>query len=209
MSKTTDVVISAPDLRTAEFQLVGTAPLVIHKFSAKARRKMMADQAAGGQAKSKKTREPKDFNEVFQNARHISEEGWDGIAAPAFRSALIDACRLVGFKMTHAKLSVFVLADGLDADDGTPLVQIEGGEPEMHEATVRNATGVADVRVRPMWRRWGVKLRVQFDAGQFSLQDVTNLLLRAGMQVGVGEGRPNSKSSHGQGWGTFTIHQGE
>jgi hypothetical protein len=56
-----------------------------------------------------------------------------------------------------------------------------------------------------MWREWGLTLKVKFDADQFSATDVTNLLLRAGLQVGVGEGRPDSRESAGLGWGTFEI----
>lgn len=205
--ESTAVAITAPKFETVRFAIVGTAPLVQHRFSAKQRHAIMETQAAGQQARSKKKREAKDFDEVFRAAAHISEDGWYGIPAPSFRSAMIDACRLVGYKMTIAKQSLFVVADGLDADEGTPLVRLDDGDPERHEAMVRNATGVCDVRVRPMWRRWSLTLRIQFDADQFSHEDVTNLVYRAGMQVGVGEGRPFSKKSHGQGWGTFTISE--
>jgi hypothetical protein len=34
-----------------------------------------------------------------------------------------------------------------------------------------------------------------------------NLLDRAGQQVGIGAGRPFSKKSVGQGWGTFSVDQ--
>jgi hypothetical protein len=70
---------------------------------------------------------------------------------------------------------------------------------------VRNATGVADIRVRPMWREWGANVRVKYDADQFTIQDVTNLMQRVGMQVGIGEGRPDSRDSAGLGWGTFRL----
>ena len=69
----------------------------------------------------------------------------------------------------------------------------------------RNATGVFDIRVRPMWREWYAQPVIQFDADQFKLQDVFNLLSRVGMQVGLGEGRPDSKMSSGLGYGTFTV----
>ena len=142
--------------------------------------------------------------ETYEQAKHVSEEGWIGIPAPSFRNAMISACRIVGFKMTLAKLSVFVLPDGFDADDGTPLVRIYG-EPEVHEGLVRNATGVADVRWRPMWRKWHAIVRVSYDADQFTIEDVLNLLARSGMPVGIGEGRPDSKQSAGMGWGTFEV----
>jgi hypothetical protein len=54
--------------------------------------------------------------------------------------------------MTLAKLSLFIEADGLDVIDGTPLVRIIAGEPERTDMHVRNATGVVDIRTRPMWR---------------------------------------------------------
>jgi hypothetical protein len=137
---------------------------------------------------------------------HKSVEGWACIPAGAFRAAAISACRLVGFKMTMAKLSLFIEQDGLDAIDGTPLVRIHG-DPEISEMMVRNATGVADIRVRPLWRDWSCDLRIRYDCDQFNRIDVANLLLRVGTQVGIGEGRPDSKSSNGLGFGLFRSEQ--
>ena len=37
------------------------------------------------------------------------------------------------------------------------------------------------------------------------VHEVRNLLVRAGVQVGIGEGRPYSKKSYGMGWGTFEV----
>lgn len=198
------VQISAPNLRTASFELIGTAPFVQLRFSEKAMNAMMDKMKGGTQSKSKKIRSARDFNEDFIQAQHISTEGWVGIPAGAFRSAMISACRLVQFKMTLAKLSVFIEADGIDKVDGVPLVKIIG-KPEPNTMAVRNATGVADIRCRPMWKKWSVNLRVTYDEDQFSLQDVTNLLSRVGAQVGIGEGRPDSRMSAGLGWGTFKI----
>lgn len=198
------VQIAAPRLSVAEFHLKGTAPYVQLRFSQKAMNAMAEKMKAGSQARGKKIREARNFDDDYEQAKHVSTEGWVGIPAGSFRAAMISACRLVGFKMTLAKLSCFILADGFDRVDGVPLVKI-GGEPEPNIMAVRNATGVADLRCRPMWRDWTCRLRVQFDQDQFSLQDVSNLLMRVGQQVGVGEGRPDSRDSCGLGWGTFRI----
>jgi hypothetical protein len=117
---------------------------------------------------------------------------------------MISACRLVGFKMTLAKLSVFVVADTFDRVDGIPLIHFSG-DPERTEMAVRNATGVADIRVRPMWRAWSATVHITFDEDQFSSADVMNLMVRVGQQVGIGEGRPDSRDSAGLGWGTFRV----
>lgn len=200
------VVISAPRMRTAEFTLVGTAPYMQARFSQKAINKIRADQEAGSQSTKKKKRDPRDFKEDYEGAKYISEEGWNGMPAGAFRTAMIDCCRLVNFKMTFAKLAVFIEADGFDKIDGTPLVRIYG-DPEMSIDGVRNANGNLDLRARPLWREWTVNLRVRFDEDQFSLTDVSNLLARVGLQCGVGECRPNSRESTGKGFGLFTIEQ--
>lgn len=198
------VQIKAPDIRTTTFKIVGTAPYVQARFSGKAMQAMKSKMLAGNVARGKKVREARDFDDDYMQAMHKTSDGWCGIPAGAFRQAMISACRLVGFKMTLAKLSVFVEADGFDAVDGVPLIRIEGS-PERVDMAVRNATGVADIRVRPMWRKWGATVRVNYDADQFTAADVANLMLRVGQQVGIGEGRPDSRESAGLGWGTFTF----
>lgn len=200
------VTVPPPNLQIAVFKIRGDAPLVINAFSEKARAEMRAKQLAGSVANKGKKREPKNFKECYEQARHKSKAGWDGLPAAAFRNACVSACRTVGFKMTLAKLSIFCIADGFDKVSHDPLVKITKGKPQYFEAAVRNATGVADLRARPLWEPgWEAKVRLRFDADQFTLEDVTNLLVRVGMQVGLCEGRPDSKNSCGMGWGTFEV----
>ena len=152
-AKTQHVSIKAPNLITTEFTIVGDSPYVQNKFSAKAKQQIHDTQTQGSTAKKGKQREPKDFKACYEGAMYkAASGGWHGIPAPAFRNACISACKIVGFAMTRAKLSVFTLADGYDAEDGTPLVRITKGEPTYHEAAVRPEKGGCDIRPRPMWR---------------------------------------------------------
>jgi hypothetical protein len=196
--------ITPPNLRVVEFKLTGTAPLVQLRFPEKAMNQMKAKHEAGSTGRKGVKREPRNFEDDYKNAPHVSTKGWYGVPAGAFRNALISACRVCGFKMTQAKLAVFVVADGFDKVDGVPLVKIVG-EPHQVTHAVRNATGVVDLRTRAMWDEWSMLVKVRFDADMFTTQDVANLFARAGMQVGIGEGRPDSKESGGMGWGTFTV----
>lgn len=197
------VQIPAPRFSVANFRIVGTSPYVQHRFSKKAKEKMRGEQAAGSQSKSRKAREARDFDAEFQQAMYLSKDGWNGIPAGSFRAASISACRLVGFKMTLAKLSLFIEADGYDAEEGIDLVRIYGEPVKVeHMVRIQQTTSIA---VRAMWREWYADLRIRYDEGQFSVTDVANLLSRVGMQVGIGEGRPDSKSSTGMGWGLFRI----
>ena len=168
---------------------------------------MQDKMEGGGTSKGKKIRAPRDFDLDVENAKHISREGWCGIPAAAFRAAMISACRLVGFKMTLAKMSLFVQADGYDKIDGQPLIKIVG-KPVRCDMPVRNATGVMDIRARPVWHEWSAEVKISYDSEQFKLEDVSNLLARVGMQVGIGEGRPDSRMSAGIGYGLFTVDGG-
>ena len=199
------IAITEPDFQVLHIHIQGETPLVMNRFSAKAQEEMKAKQEAGSTSSSKKVREAKDFTALFEGAKHVSTEGWEGIHAAAFRNGAISACRAVGFKMTHAKLAFMVLADGLDRVDGAPLVKLTEGVAEEWIAPTRNATGVIDLRCRPMYKTWAATLRIRYDAGMLTATDVTNLIARVGMQVGIGEGRPDSKMSAGLGYGLFEI----
>jgi len=202
-TKNQDVVINAPNIKSGTFLIRGNAPLVMNKFSNKAKGCIREKQEAGSTAKGKKVREAKDFQQCYENSKHVSDEGWCGIPASAFRCAMIRACSIVGYKMTQAKMSVFIEADGYDSD-GIGLVKITKGSPRYSEYPVRNASGVCDMRARAMWDPgWEAKVTIKWDADQFTLNDVSNLLMRAGVQVGILEGRPSSKDSCGMNWGTF------
>lgn len=199
------VTISAPKFERAVFEIIGTEVLVIHRFSAKTKAEMKFKMETGKASGSKKNRDPKDTDQTFHEARYFSPEGWDGFHAGALRNAMISACRLVGFKMTLAKLSIFVEADGHDAQEPQiPLVRIIG-KPTKQEDMARVETGQPYVTVRAAYHDWAAKVCIRWDTDQFTISDITNLLSRVGMQVGLGEGRPDSKNSAGMGWGLFDI----
>lgn len=201
----TRIAVTPPNFQRATFTLVGLSPLVVHRFSQKVKRELLAKQLAGNTARSKSKREAMDPQKLFADSRYTSPEGWDGFHAAALRNALISACRLVRFKMTLARLSIFVVADGYDAQEPQiPLVRIYG-EPQMIQDIARVQTGEPYVTVRAAYYPWSAKPTISWDADQFSAADVANLLTRVGLQVGIGEGRPDSKRSAGMGWGLFEI----
>jgi hypothetical protein len=210
MAKATEqktISIKAPNFQVLTLRIKGAegSPYVQHRFWKKA--DIMATQRAGSVNKSKKVRAARDFEADYEESKHIAAEGgWIGIPAPSFRNAMISACRTVGYKMTHAKLAAFVLSDGLN-QDGQPIIRIQG-EPEMWTAYARNDNGSVDIRARPMWREWSAFVRIRFDADMLTAEDVLNLMHRAGAQVGIGEGRPDSKSSAGLGFGLFEVVSG-
>ena len=207
--KQVKVTVTPPNFVVASFTITGTAPYVQNKFSVKAHEEMRVKQEAGAAYKAP-PRTAKDFQQVYEDATHFMQNGEPGIPATAFRNAIIEVSLLFSRSFTKKKMRmcVFVEADGIDPVDGTPLVAFTKGERQYSEMAVR-IQQTTDIRARPMWvPGWQAAVRIQYDADAFTLQEITNLLMRAGMQVGIGEGRPSSKASSGMGWGLFTVETG-
>jgi len=204
VSKGPVATVTAPNFLEAVFEIEGD-DLVIHRFSQKTKMEMDKKRELGSVAGSRKNREPKKAEDLFNEARYQSAEGWDGMQASAFRTALIDACRLVNLVMTKAKMSIFIVADGRDVHEPQiPLVRIYA-KPTLQRDVGRVETGTPYVTVRPAYHNWKAKVRVRWDGDQFTAEDVANLMMRVGQQIGIGEGRPYSKKSAGMGWGTFRL----
>jgi hypothetical protein len=195
--------ISAPRIKTIEVGITGTSLYISNKFSTRAKRTMIEEQEKGAEAKRTK-KGAKNFDELWKESVHYSTENWAGIPATSFRQALISACRLINFKMTLAKLSVFVEPDGFDVDDGTPLIRITKGQFKKQVASVRAKDGTLLLTARGyLDPGWKAKVRISYDADQFREESIANLLLRVGRQVGIGAGRNDSKMSSGIGAGSF------
>jgi hypothetical protein len=201
------VVIKEPKFARATVTIIGTAPYLQNRFSSENRAKMAATQKEGSAVKKvRKAKPPKDFDKIYQGSLHISEQGWYGIPATAIRNAMIDACRLTEMDMLRARMCVFVIEDGLDREDLTPLVKIDG-KPEMHVERVKIGINSTDLAARGIFKKWSAKVTLEWDDDTFKAVDVVNLLARAGRQVGIGAGRPLSKMTGGTGKGTFRVEQ--
>lgn len=189
--------------QVVSFVIEGTAPYLQQKFSAKAAKDIEDRQKLGELSKNSKKRKPRDFDADYENSKHVSTEGWLGIPAMAIKAAMVSACKLTGVPMTRAKLLFNALPDGFDNESFDPLIRIEG-KCEMHKHHVR-IKNVCDIRARAIFPKWRATVRIQYDRSCIGPDSILNLLYRAGVQVGIGEGRPDSKQSVGMGLGTFSV----
>ena len=153
----------------ASFEIKGLAPLVIHRFSAKTKKQMKDKMETGKAASSKKNREAKSTDSLYEESKYISREGWEGFHAGAIRNAMISACRLVGFKMTLAKMSIFVEADGWDKiEPQIPLVRIYGDSSKQEDmAPVETRQPHVSVRGADYKLSAKIKLRWGFEQVTF------------------------------------------
>lgn len=179
-----------------EIGIQGVTPLICNKFSEKARTQMAESQ----QGKKARVREAKNPDELFEGAQYRLPDGSHGFPATGFKAAIVSAGRLFqGVTMTQLRQTVFVHGEGPDQ-----LVRLLiDEEPVMREDPVRNASGVADLRYRPMYEKWGTTLSISFVEGVLSTESILALVDAAGIG-GIGEWRPSGKSSNGD-YGRFAI----
>jgi hypothetical protein len=177
----------------AEIEIHGTAPLIVHRWSEKARQ-MMLDAQQG----KKTPKQPKDPQQDFETSMYRFEDGGHGFPIMAFKSAMVKGgARIFGkaVKMTELRQLCIFQPDGIGTD-GTQLARLIGPDPIMREDMVRVGMGTADIRYRAEYRDWSALLRIEYVPSVIDLSSVV-ALVDAGGTNGVGEWRPEKSGSFG------------
>jgi hypothetical protein len=175
--------------------IVGTSPLIVNRFSEKAKRQML-DAMQG----KKTPKEPKNPEKEYEAARYRFEDGGDGFPVIAFKAATIDASRFYGKSVTKVGLRQFLFFKGDIGVDNQQLARING-TPEMREDVVRVGQGGTDLHYRPMFQEWSTTLHVVYVTSALTRDSVLALIDAGGLGVGVGEWRPEKSGD----FGTFRI----
>lgn len=196
----TDAQISISRIGTEilRIPIIGTAPLIVHKFSEKAKRQML-DAMQG--RKTPKT--PKDPEADFEAAYYRHDDGGFGFPVIAFKAATVGAARFFGKStpMTVLRQCMFFDAEFSKAD-GQKLVRIIG-DAHMREDVVRVGMGGSDLRYRPEFTEWSTHIDVVYVHSMLTRESVLSLVDAGGMGVGVGEWRVEKKGD----FGTYMIDQ--
>lgn len=205
-------------------RIVGDTPLIVHKWSVKAKREMLEAQV--GSKKKIKKRESKNPFDDFAQALYwmtemptetitdpgtqedrevVTEELFDeaikngakfGFPANSFKQAANAAAYRLGWVPNQMALrgSYF-----LNAEDCGFLVEIKGDKPMLREDMVRVGMGTADIRYRPIFENWYCDMILEYNAsGAMSLEDILNCINAGGYAVGAGEWRPEKDGQFGR-----------
>lgn len=190
------IQISEIGAETLLIPIVGTTPLIVHRFSEKAKRQML-DNMQGRKA----PKEVKDPQAEYEAAMYHMQDGSYGFPAVAFKAATVGAARFYDKSVTMTALKQFMFFRGEVGEDGRALVRIEG-EPQMREDVVTVGRG-SDLRYRPEFREWRAELEVTYVKSALTRSSVVSLIDAGGMGVGVGEWRPQRDGD----FGTYTVDQ--
>ncbi len=183
---------------TLLIEIQGTAPLIVHAWSKKAREMMLAAQQG---KKAPKTL--KDPEQDFQDSKYFfADESGEGFPTLGLKAAVVKGGgRVFGksVKMTELRQNFVFDPDGYGTD-GAPLTRITSKPAIPREDMVRVGNGVADIRYRAMYEDWSMILTVKFIPTLIDAASVV-ALVDAGGTNGIGEWRPEK---NGQ-FGTFQV----
>jgi hypothetical protein len=180
---------------TIRVPIIGTSPLVIHRFSEKAKRQML--DAMQGRKTPKQVKDPE---AEYEGAAYKFEDGGYGFPVIGFKAATISAARFYGKDISMTALRQFVFFRGEVGNDGQQMARIVG-TPIMREDVVRVGRGGADLRYRPEFREWSTTLDVTYIKSVITQGSVLSLIDAGGLGVGVGEWRPEKSGD----FGTYRI----
>lgn len=179
--------------------VIGDSPLIVHKWSEKAKKEMLDKQMKKASA-GKKAKDPwMDYCESMYWLDGMPENPTEedvaqarfGFPAVAFKACAIDAAYQQGVieKKTTAR-GAFHLMD--------EMVEIQG-HPQMREDMVRvgGISKTADIRYRGEFPDWRATLNIRYNANAISPEQILNMLNVGGFACGLGEWRPEKDGSYG------------
>jgi len=207
--KTTEIIEIRPiQIRKATIHIVGDTPLIMHAWSEKAKREMLEKQMKVTKTKAKDAKNPvEDFirsmywltpmpTDMTEDGFHaaINNGARFGFPVTAFKQAAISAAYRMGWAKDKMSMRGAFFIDG----DENQMLEIKSDAPIMREDMVKVGMGTADIRYRGEFRNWSAEINISFNEnGQYSLEQIINIINAGGYVCGVGEWRPERDGQYG------------
>ena len=208
-TKKTEVIEIRPiQIKKVTVRVVGDTPLIMHAWSEKAKRMMLEAQMGIAKGKKKEVKNPADdfirsmywltpmpedgTMESFEEA--IANGARFGFPVTAFKQAAISAAYRMGWAKDKMSMRGAFYIDS----DENGMIEIHSDTPEMREDMVKVGMGTADIRYRGEFKNWYADLTISYNAnGQYSLENIVNIINSGGYVCGVGEWRPERDGQNG------------
>lgn len=195
---TVSVEIPQLKMETAVIHVVGDTPLIVHKWSEKAKKEIRDKQMKKASTKKEAKDPVADFIDTLYwldgtEPEEKTQEGFEkalaagarfGFPATGFKQcAIMGAYRLgADIKTTVAKAAIIIPCE---------YIEIKGKAVTMREDMVKvgGISKVADIRYRAQIEDWEADIPVKYVSSVLSLEQVINLFNLGGFACGVGEWR--------------------
>lgn len=196
-NETVSVEIPQLKMETAVIHVVGDTPLIVHKWSEKAKKEIRDKQMKKASTKKEAKDPVADFIDTLYwldgEPEEKTQEGFEkalaagarfGFPATGFKQcAIMGAYRLgADIKTTVAKAAIIIPCE---------YIEIKGKAVTMREDMVKvgGISKVADIRYRAQIEEWEADIPVKYVSSVLSLEQVINLFNLGGFACGVGEWR--------------------
>lgn len=203
------IEIKPINIVTTTVRIAGDTPLIMHRWSEKAKRMILEKQMKKTKSSAKEAKNPvEDFIESIYwmegKPSEYTEEAFDeacrngarfGFPVTAIKQATISSAYRNGITKDMASLrgAFFIAGEGSEL-----LAEVKGCTPTMREDMVRVGMGVADIRFRGEFANWYMDLQVSYNAnGAYTLEQIINLINVGGFSCGIGEWRPEKDGNYG------------
>ena len=209
MAKKEELIEIRPiEVKKVNLRLVGDTPLIMHAWSEKAKRMMLEAQMGVSKGKKKEPKNPIDdfirsMYWLSEMPTEMTEEGYMdaiekgarfGFPVTAFKQAAISAAYRMGWAKDKVSLRGAFFIDS----DENGMIEIHSDTPSMREDMVKIGMGTADIRYRGEFKNWYADLTISYNAnGQYSLENIVNIINAGGYVCGVGEWRPERDGQNG------------
>lgn len=193
--KKSDVTIEIAELKMGQLRchLLGTSPMIMHRFSSKAVRELLLPSPkknAAEKATTLKHDPVTEFRETIYRNRDPRTPAAIHVPTNAFSQALAN----VALDMPGATKSQLIRLTSV-VDSHIDLF----GLPRLYMAMVRQSgiERTPDVRTRAIFPRWACSLTVQYVASLLKENQIANLLANSGIIIGIGDWRSQKGGNNG------------
>lgn len=202
------IEIKPIEVKKTTIRVVGDTPLIMHAWSEKAKREMLEKQMKKTKSSAREAKNPvEDFIRsmywLSPIPTEMSEEGFEeaiangarfGFPVTAFKQAAISAAYRMGWSKDKMSMRGAFFIDG----DENQMIEIHSEVPIMREDMVKVGMGVADIRFRGEFRNWYADMTISYNTnGQYTLEQIINIINAGGYVCGVGEWRPERDGQYG------------
>ena len=214
------ITINPIKISQSTITIVGDSPLLVHAWSEKAKKQMLAEQQKeNGKKLPRVKRDPfadfmnalywitpkpeEDTPAAFEKA--VEEGAKFGFPLIAIKQAATAACYRAGLipNQVGMKTSFYLSAvDGGNTGSGLELAVIESEKPPYCREDMVKVGGInktADLRYRPCFENWKIRLQINMvENGNFSMGSIINAINMSGFMNGIGEWRVERDGDFGR-----------
>lgn len=224
-TKNETIEIRNCEMVTTVISIVGKSPLIVHKWSEKARRELLKESTSI--LKKKVARNPwaeaaatmwymnpdespfprcqtdAEFEAWMKKYSDYTEEDFYndlkdvrfGFPASAIKKAALNAMFREKYAKNKVSLQGLFFVEGEGEDQ---LVEIQHGSIKVREDNVKVGMGTADIRYRAQFIDWKMDLTITYDKnGEYTIGQIANMINLGGIKNGIGEWRIEKGGQYG------------